>query len=86
MKRLYMIVTPTIANYGPSNFPSKAVLKTKCQAKSDWVKFLDKKSNISIQWDCYWWKCPSPLSRSPGSDHIFLVGLRRATTIRLIGS
>ena len=77
MERLDMITTPTVANYGPSNFPSEAVLKTKCQTKSDWVKFLDKKSNISIYWDCYWWKCPPPLLRSPRVDHIFLVGLRR---------
>ena len=48
MERLDMIATPIVANYGPSNFPSKAVLKTKCQIESDWVKFLDKKSNISI--------------------------------------
>ena len=58
MERLDMIATPTIANYGPSNFPCRAVLKTNCQTKSNWVKFLDKKSNISIPWNCYWWKCP----------------------------
>ena len=74
-----MIATPTVANYGPSNFPSRTVLKTKCQTENDWVKFLDKKSNISICWNCYWWKCPHPLLQSPGSNHIFLVGLRRAT-------
>ena len=45
---LDMIATSIVANYGPSNFPSKAVLKTKCQTESHWVKFLDKKSNISI--------------------------------------
>ena len=49
MERLDMIATPTIANYGPSNFASRVVLKTKCQTESNWVKFLDKKSNISIQ-------------------------------------
>ena len=43
------------------------------------MKFLDKKSSTSIQWYCYWWKCPPPLLRSPGSNHIFLVGLQRAT-------
>ena len=45
---LDMIATSIVAKYGPSNFPSKAVLKTKCQIESHWVKFLDKKSNISI--------------------------------------
>ena len=74
-----MMATPTVTNYGPSNFPSKAVLKTKRQIENDWVKFLDKKSNISIRQDCYWWKCPPPLLRSLESDHIFLVGLRKAT-------
>ena len=53
MERLDMIATPIVANYGSSNFLSRAVLKTKCQIESDWVKFLDKKSNISIRWDCY---------------------------------
>ena len=74
-----MIAKPTTSNYGTSSFLSKSVIKTKCQTESDWVKFLDKKSSISIQWDCYWWKYPSPLLQSPGSDHIFLIGLRRAT-------
>ena len=46
---------------------------------SDWVKLLSKKSSASIRWNCYWWKCPPPLLRSPGSDHIFIIGLRRAT-------
>ena len=74
-----MIAKPTNSNYGPGSFLSKVVIKTECQIESDQVKFLDKKSGTSIQWDCYWWKCPPPLLRSPGSDHIFLVGLWRAT-------
>ena len=74
-----MIAKPTIGNYGPGSFLSRAVIKTKCQTQCDWVKFLDQKSSTSIQWDCYWWKCPPPLLRSPGLDHIFLVGLWRAT-------
>ena len=79
MERLDMIAKPTTSNYRPRSFLSRAVIKTKCQTKSDWVKFLDKKSSTLIQWDCYWWKCPSPLLRSLGLDHIFLVGLWRAT-------
>ena len=74
-----MIAKPTTSNYRPSRFLSKAIIKAECQIKSDWVRFLDKKSSTSIQWDYYWWKCPPPLLRSPGSDHIFLVGLWRAT-------
>ena len=74
-----MIAKPTTSNYGPSSFLSKVLIKTKCQTESDWVKFLDKKSSTSIQWDCYWWKCPSLLLRSSGSDHIFLIRLWRAT-------
>ena len=74
-----MIAKPKSGNYGPSNFLSRAVIKTECQIESDQVKFLDKKSNTSIQWDCYWWKCPPPLLRSPGLDRIFFVGLQRAT-------
>ena len=79
MKWLDMIANPTTGNYGPSSFLSKAVIKTECQTKSDWVKFLDKKFGTSIQWDCYRWKCPPPLLRSTRSDHIFFVGLQRAT-------
>ena len=60
-----MIAKLTTSNYGPSSFLSRAIIKTKCQTESDWVKFLDKKSSTSIQWDCYWWKCPPPLLRSP---------------------
>ena len=78
-ERLDMIAKPTTSNYGSSSFLSRVVIKTKCQTKSDWVKFLDKKSSTLIQWDCYWWKCPPPLLRSLGSDHIFLIGLWRAT-------
>ena len=74
-----MIAKPATSNYRPSSFLSRVVIKTKCQTKSDRVKFLDKKSSTTIQWDCYWWKRPPPLLRSPGSDHIFLVGMRRAT-------
>ena len=74
-----MIAKPTTGNYGPGSFLSKDAIKTKCQTENDWMKFLDKKSSTSIQWDCYWWKCPPPLLRSLGSDHIFLVGLRKAT-------
>ncbi|KAL0001380.1 hypothetical protein SO802_015161 [Lithocarpus litseifolius] len=77
MERLDMIAKPTSSNYGPSSFLSKTVIKTECQTEGDWVKFLNKKSSTLIQWDCYWWKCPSPLLRSLGSDHIFLVRLRR---------
>ena len=78
MERLDMIATPTIADYGPSNFLNRTVLKTECQTESDWVKFLNKKSSVSIRWNYYLWKCPPPLLRSPRSDHIFIVGLRRA--------
>ena len=74
-----MIAKPTTGNYGSSSFLNSAVIKIKCQTESDWVKFLDKKSSTLIQWDFYWRKCLPPLLRSPGSDHIFLVGLRRAT-------
>ena len=77
MERLGMIAMPTIADYGPGNFLSRIVLKTNCQIESDWVKFLNNKSNVSIRWNCYWWKGPPPLLRSLGSDHIFIVGLRR---------
>ena len=74
-----MIATPTITNYGPRNFHSRAILKTECQIDSNWVKFLNKKSSVSIRWNCYWWKCPPPLLRSLRSDHFFIVGLRNAT-------
>ena len=74
-----MIAKPRTGNYRPSNFLSRAVIKTKCQTKNSWVKFLDKKSSTSIQWDYYWWKCLPHLLWSLGSDHIFLFGLRRAT-------
>ena len=74
-----MIAKPITDNYRLSSFLSRAVIKTECQTESDWVKFLDKKSSTSIQWDYYWWKCPPLLLRSLGSDHIFLVRLRRAT-------
>ena len=73
-----MIAMPTVADYGPGNFFSRIVLKIDYQIESDWVKFLNKKSNVSIRWNCYWWKCPPPLLQSLGSDHIFIVGLRRA--------
>ena len=53
MERLDMIAKPTTGNYGPSSFLSRVVIKTRCQIESDWVKFLDKKSSTSIQWDCY---------------------------------
>ena len=79
LERLDMIAKPTTSNYGPGNFLSRVVIKTECQIESDWVKFLDKKSSTLIQWDYYWWKCPPPLLRSLGLDHIFLVGLRRET-------
>ncbi|KAK9992505.1 hypothetical protein SO802_027490 [Lithocarpus litseifolius] len=77
MERLEMIAT--FVDYGPENFLSRTILKIECQIESDWVKFLNKKSNASIRWNCYWWKCPPPLLRFLGSDHIFLVGLRKAT-------
>ena len=79
MERLDMTTKPSSGNYGPSSFLSRAVIKTECQIESDWIKFLDKKSSTSIQWDCYWWKCPPPILGSLGSYHIFLVGLQRAT-------
>ena len=78
MERLDMIARPTVCNYGPSSFLSRTVIKIECQTESDWMKFLNKKSNASIRWNCYWWKCPPHLLRSLGSDHIFIVGLRRA--------
>ena len=48
MERLDMIATPTIADYGPSNFLSRTILKTECQTESDWVKYLNKTSSVSI--------------------------------------
>ena len=79
MEGLDMIAKPTTSNYGPSSFLSRVVIKTECQTEIDWMKFLDKKSSSSIQWDCYWWKWPPFLLRSPRSDHFLLVGLRMAT-------
>ena len=61
MERLDKITMPTVADYGPSNFLSRNVLKTECQTESDWVKFLNKKSSVSIRWNCYWWKSLPPL-------------------------
>ena len=72
MEQLDMIAKSTTGNYGPSSFLSRAVIKTECQTESDWVRFLNKKSSTLIQWDCYWWKCPPFLLRSPELDHIFL--------------
>ena len=74
-----MIATQNVSNYGPNNFPNRAVLKTKCQTEKNWVKFLRKKFILLIHWKCYWWKCPPLLLRTPRSNHIILVGLRRAT-------
>ena len=34
MEQLGMISKPTIGNYGPSSFLSRAIIKTKCQTKS----------------------------------------------------
>jgi len=51
MERLDMIAVPIVANYGPINFLSRAILKTECQIKSNRVKFLNKKANILIRWD-----------------------------------
>ena len=48
MERLDMIATPTIADYGPSNFLSRTILKTECQTESDWVKYLNKTSSVLI--------------------------------------
>ena len=79
MERLDMIATQNVSNYGPNNFPNRAVLKTKCQTEKDWVKFLRKKFSLLICWNCYWWKCSPLLLRTPRSNHIILVGLRRAT-------
>ena len=79
MERLDMIATPTVNDYGPKNFLSRTVLKTECQTKSDWVKFLNKKSSVSIRWNYYWWKCPPILLWPPRSNQIFLVGLRKTT-------
>ena len=74
-----MIARPTTGHYRPSSFLSWTVIKIECQTESDWVKFSNKKSSTSIQWNYYWWKCPPLLLRSPGSYHIFIIGLRRAT-------
>ena len=52
--RLDMIATQNVSNYGPNNFPNRAVLKTKCQTEKDWVKFLRKKFSLLIHWKCYW--------------------------------
>ena len=73
-----MIAMPTVVDCGLGNFLGKTILKIECQTKSDLVKFLNKKSSVSIRWDCYWWKCPPPLLWSSGLDHIFIVGFRRA--------
>ena len=48
MERLDMIARPKVGNYGPSIFLSRTIIKTECQIESDWVKFLKKKSNVSI--------------------------------------
>ena len=61
MEIMDIIATPTISNYGPTNFPNKDIIKTKCQTKKDLVKFLKNKSSLLIRWDCYWWKFPPPL-------------------------
>ena len=42
MERLDMIAKPTTNNYGPNSFLSGAVIKTECQTKSDWVKFIQE--------------------------------------------
>ena len=74
-----MIARPTTSNYRPSSFLNRTIIKTEYQIVSDWVKFLNKKSSSSIQWNCYWWKFPPPLLRSPRSNHVFIIGLQRAT-------
>ena len=48
MEWLDMITKPTTGNYGPSSFLSRTIIKTECRTKSDWVKFLNKKSSASI--------------------------------------
>ena len=48
-----MIARPTTGNYGHSSFLSRTVIKIECQIESDWVKFLNKKSNALVRWNCY---------------------------------
>ena len=53
MEWLDMIARPTTGNYGHSSFLSRTVIKIECQTESDWVKFLNKKSNALVRWNCY---------------------------------
>jgi len=48
MEQLDMIAKPTTNNYELSSFLSRVVIKSECQTKSDWVRFLNNKSSTSI--------------------------------------
>ena len=45
MEQLDMIAKPTTNNYRLSSFLSRVVIKSECQTKSDWVRFLNNKSS-----------------------------------------
>ena len=48
MERMDMIAKSTIGNYWPTSFLSRTAIRNECQIESDWVKFLNEKSNASI--------------------------------------
>ena len=55
---------------------AKKIIDVGCKTQDKWTDFLCQRTNHNIGWECTWWRCDFPMFRSPGWDHIFLVGLR----------
>lgn len=55
---------------------AKKIIDVGCKTQDKWTDFLCQRTNHNIRWECTWWRCDFPMFRSPGWDHIFLVGLR----------
>ena len=79
MDHLSLVLPPTMSPYGPEHYRGRSLKRTSCVTEQDWIKHLKEKSSASILWHCSWWGCQNPRLRSSGWDHLFLMGLRKAS-------
>ncbi len=76
---LALLTPPTVRVYSPLHYRSRMVICGGKETEANWMQYLIEQEGQDLQWTCPWWQCAPPTIRSPGCDHVVLMGFRFTT-------
>ena len=73
---LALLTPPRVKVYSPLHDRSRMVICGGKETEANWMQYLMEREGQDLRWTCPWWQCTPPTIRSPGHDHVVLIGFR----------